>query len=100
TIAMATVIRVDGSAPRAEGAKMLVSGSGRVEGSVSGGCVEGAVADVARAVLSTGRPTIVRYGINRNMMWDVGLSCGGTIDVYVKSLEHRVHPSVDSVADV
>ena len=68
TIAMATVIRVDGSAPRGEGAKMLVSGSGRVEGSVSGGCVEGAVADVARTVLSTGRPTIVRYGINRNMM--------------------------------
>ena len=86
-IAMATVIRVDGSAPRDEGAKMLVTRSGKIEGSVSGGCVEGAVAEEAHKVLATGVPSIVRYGINKNMMWDVGLSCGGAIDVYVESLE-------------
>jgi xanthine dehydrogenase accessory factor len=94
-IAMATVIRVDGSAPRGEGAKMLVTRSGRIEGSVSGGCVEGAVVEEAQAVLASGHPTIVRYGINRNMMWDVGLSCGGAIDVFVESLEHGPVPAFD-----
>lgn len=97
-IAMATVIRVDGSAPRGEGAKMLVTRSGRVEGSVSGGCVEGAVADEALKVLESGAPVTVRYGINKNMMWDVGLSCGGAIDVYVESLERGAVPSFDEGA--
>jgi xanthine dehydrogenase accessory factor len=83
-VAIATVINVDGSAPRDEGAKMAIAGSGKVAGSVSGGCVEGAVADEARSVLETGVPKIVRYGINRNMMWDVGLSCGGAIDVFIE----------------
>jgi xanthine dehydrogenase accessory factor len=95
SIAMATVIRVDGSAPRGEGAKMLVTRSGRIEGSVSGGCVEGAVTDAAIAVLETGSPRTVRYGINKNMMWDVGLSCGGAIDVYVESLDRGAAPSFD-----
>lgn len=94
-IAMATVIRVDGSAPRGEGAKMLVTRSGRIEGSVSGGCVEGAVAEEAQAVLASGLPKIVRYGINRNMMWDVGLSCGGAIDVFVESLERGAMPAFE-----
>jgi len=83
-VAMATVINVDGSAPRGAGAKMLVSESGKIAGSVSGGCVEGAVAQAAQRVLATGQPVIVRYGINRNMMWDVGLSCGGAIDVFIE----------------
>jgi xanthine dehydrogenase accessory factor len=82
--ALATVINVDGSAPRDEGATMLIASSGKIAGSVSGGCVEGAVADEARSVLADGAPKIVRYGINKNMMWDVGLSCGGAIDVYIE----------------
>jgi xanthine dehydrogenase accessory factor len=81
--AFATVINVDGSAPRDEGATMLISDSGKIAGSVSGGCVEGAVIDEARSVLAGGPPKIVRYGINKNMMWDVGLSCGGAIDVFI-----------------
>lgn len=85
-VALATVIRVEGSVPRPEGAKLLVSGGGRIEGSVSGGCVEGAVAEKARGVLASGKPVIERYGINRNMMWDVGLSCGGAIDVFIQPL--------------
>jgi len=95
SIAMATVIRVDGSAPRGEGAKMLVTRSGKIEGSVSGGCVEGAVADEAQSVLANGDPKTVRYGINKNMMWDVGLSCGGAIDVYIESLERGKVPAFD-----
>jgi len=94
-IAMATVINVEGSAPRGEGAKMLLTRSGRIEGSVSGGCVESAVDEEAQAVLASGKPSIVRYGINRNMMWDVGLSCGGAIDVFVESLERGPLPSFE-----
>jgi xanthine dehydrogenase accessory factor len=94
-IAMATVIAVDGSAPRGPGAKMLVTGSGKIAGSVSGGCVEGAVAEEASAVLRGGAPVIVKYGINRDMMWDVGLACGGTIDVFIESLERGMQPSFD-----
>jgi xanthine dehydrogenase accessory factor len=85
-IALATVIKVAGSAPRGEGAKMVVAGDGRVAGSVSGGCVEADVAEAALEVLATGSPKISRYGINRNMMWDVGLSCGGAIDVFIEPL--------------
>jgi len=82
--ALATVINVDGSAPRDEGATMLIARSGKIAGSVSGGCVEGAVVDEAQSVLAGGPPKIVRYGINKNMMWDVGLSCGGAIDVFIE----------------
>jgi xanthine dehydrogenase accessory factor len=85
-VVMATVVRVDGSAPRAEGAKMLIAASGAIDGSVSGGCVEAAVADEARSVHAGGPARVVRYGINRTMMWDVGLACGGEIDVLVEPL--------------
>ncbi len=86
-IALATVIRVVGTAPRREGAKLVVSSSGEIAGSVSGGCVEGAVIEEALAVLTTGTPRVVRYGITADMITDVGLSCGGTIDVFVEPLE-------------
>jgi xanthine dehydrogenase accessory factor len=85
-LALATVINVDGSAPRDEGAKMAITSSGLVAGSVSGGCVESAVAQEAMTVMQSGTPKIVRYGINRNMMWDVGLACGGAIDVFIEPL--------------
>ncbi|MBC5805102.1 MAG: xanthine dehydrogenase [Candidatus Eremiobacter antarcticus] len=85
-VALATVIKVDGSAPRSEGAKMAVTRSGKIAGSVSGGCVEAAVAEEAFAVLDTGQPKIVRYGINRDMTWDLGLSCGGAIEVFIEPL--------------
>ena len=91
--ALATVIKVDGSAPRDEGATMLISASGKIEGSVSGGCVEGAVVDEARSVLDGGPAKIVRYGINKNMMWDVGLSCGGAIEVYIRRFEGPALPA-------
>ena len=83
---MATVIAVHGSAPRPAGAKMFVSESGNIAGSVSGGCVEAAVAEEAQGVIARGKPVTVRYGINRNMIWDVGLACGGTIDVFIGML--------------
>jgi len=85
-IALATVINVDGSAPRSEGAKMAITRAGKTVGSVSGGCVESAVAQAAMDVLASGTPSIEHYGINRNMMWDIGLSCGGAIDVFIEPL--------------
>ena len=86
-VAIATVVRVEGSAPRPVGATMAVSSAGNLAGSVSGGCVETAVFDVALDVLEANQPTTVRYGITDEMAWDVGLACGGTIDVYVEPLD-------------
>src|SRR5437773_10104210 len=86
-VAVATVVRVEGTAPRREGAKLVVSSGGELAGSVSGGCVEGAVREEALQVLRTGRPKLVRYGITADMLTDVGLSCGGIIDVFVEPLD-------------
>ena len=86
-VALATVVRAWGSAPRPLGSKMAVSASGGVAGSVSGGCVEGAVVEEARSVLASGVPKLVHFGVSREEAWAVGLSCGGTIDVYVEPIE-------------
>ena len=83
-VAVATVIKVEGSAPRPVGAAMAISSGGELAGSVSGGCVEAAVFEEARETLRTGRPKLLRYGITDEMAWDVGLACGGTIEVFVE----------------
>ena len=83
-VAIATVVKVEGSAPRPVGATMAVSSGGELAGSVSGGCVETAVFEEAQEVLKTGTPKLLRYGITDEMAWDVGLACGGTIEVFVE----------------
>src|SRR5215212_1094427 len=85
-IAVATVVNVDGTAPRREGAKLVASAGGELAGSVSGGCVEGAVLEEALRVLRTGRPALLQYGITSDMLTDVGLSCGGQIHVFVEPM--------------
>ena len=85
-VALATVTKVKGSAPRPPGSKMAVADDGRWVGSVSGGCVEGAVLAEAEAVLGGGPPKLVTFGITEGMAWDVGLACGGIIDVFVEEL--------------
>ena len=86
-IAIATVVNVEGSSPRAVGAKLAVSESGEMVGSVSGGCVEGAVFEEAMRVIKSGRPTLLHYGIADEFALDVGLACGGKIDVFVQRLD-------------
>ena len=83
-VGRAVVTSVWGSAPQAEGATMLVSGSGKMAGSVSGGCVEAAVAEEVRAAMARGAAKLVRYGISDERAWEVGLACGGSLEVLVE----------------
>jgi xanthine dehydrogenase accessory factor len=83
-VAAATVVRVAGSTPRREGARLLVSSAGDIWGSVSNGCVEGDVAAHAAEVLRTGRPRRAAYGITDEFAFNVGLSCGGSLEVFIE----------------
>ena len=86
-VALATVISVKRSAPRPPGSKMAVNEHGEISGAVSGGCVEGAVVEVAEQVLRGAGPQLLHFGIADEEAWDVGLPCGGEIDVYVERYE-------------
>ena len=85
-VALATVVGVWGSAPRQRGAKMAVSSAGEIAGSVSGGCVESAVVQVAQEVLASGVARLVRFAISDAEAFAVGLTCGGTLEVFVEPL--------------
>ncbi len=85
--AVATVTRVVGSAPRPVGARLVVSAGGAFAGSVSGGCVEGAVIEEAVRTMEDGIPRLLQYGITDEMSWEVGLACGGAIDVLVQAAD-------------
>lgn len=83
-VGRAVLIRTFGSAPRPEGAVLATTADGRLAGSVSGGCVEGAAAEEIQRARETGRSRVIRYGITDEQAWDVGLACGGTIDVLIE----------------
>jgi xanthine dehydrogenase accessory factor len=85
-VAIATVVETWGSSPRPAGSQMAVSEGGRIAGSVSGGCIEGAVADAARAVMESGAPQLLSFGVTNERAWEVGLACGGKVSVFVERL--------------
>ena len=92
TFSLATVVRTFSSAPREPGAAMAVASDGEVVGSVSGGCVEGAVYELANEVKANGRPVLQRYGISDDDAFAVGLTCGGIIDIFVEPVGQESYP--------
>ncbi|MDA1330082.1 MAG: XdhC family protein [Chloroflexi bacterium] len=85
-VALATVVSTWGSAPRPAGSFMAVNAQGQIAGSVSGGCVEGAVVEAAKESLKTGQGRLLHFGVADETAWDVGLACGGNIDIFVQPL--------------
>ena len=86
-VAIATVVETWGSAPRPAGSNLVINDAGDFLGSVSGGCVEGAVVTEALDVIESGKPKLLEFGVADETAWKVGLSCGGTIRVYVEKLD-------------
>jgi xanthine dehydrogenase accessory factor len=98
TVGVGTVVATFRSAPRPPGASMLVGPGGEAVGSVSGGCVEGAVYELAESVVGTGVPVLTRYGISDDDAFAVGLTCGGIMDVYVEKVNATTFPELDQIA--
>jgi xanthine dehydrogenase accessory factor len=97
-VGMATVVGTWRSAPRPPGATMLVGPDGTAVGSVSGGCVEGAVYELGQQVVGSGDPVLARYGVSDDDAFDVGLTCGGTIEIFVERVDPASFPELDQVA--
>jgi xanthine dehydrogenase accessory factor len=96
-IALATVIQTWGSSPRRAGAKMALTPGGKIAGSVSGGCVEGAVFEAGVEALKSNHPQLLHFGVADETAWDVGLACGGSIDIFVKPLDAEFFGALRSV---
>jgi xanthine dehydrogenase accessory factor len=98
-VGMGTVVATFRSAPRPPGASMLVGPDGSAVGSVSGGCVEGAVYELAQQVVAEGTPRLHRYGVSDDTAFEVGLTCGGILDVYVERVDSTTFPELGEIAD-
>jgi xanthine dehydrogenase accessory factor len=96
-IAVATVIQTWGSSPRRAGAKMALTPDGKITGSVSGGCVEGAVFEAGVDVLKSNRSQLLHFGVADETAWEVGLACGGSIDIFVKPLDPEMFKPLRSI---
>jgi xanthine/CO dehydrogenase XdhC/CoxF family maturation factor len=85
-VALATVVKTWGSSPRPVGSHLAIDGDSNFVGSVSGGCIEGAVIHEALEVMQDGKPRVLKYGVTHEMAWEVGLACGGQVHVYVEKV--------------
>ena len=99
TVGVGTVVATFQSAPRPAGASMLVGPDGTAVGSVSGGCVEGAVYELAQQVVASGEPVLERYGVSDDDAFAVGLTCGGILDVFVEKVDQETFPELGQIAD-
>jgi xanthine dehydrogenase accessory factor len=99
TVGLGTVVATFRSAPRPPGASMIVGPSGEAVGSVSGGCVEGAVYELGQSVVSSGQPLLRRYGVSDDDAFAVGLTCGGILDVYVEKVDQQTFPELGAIAE-
>ncbi len=86
-VAIATVVTTWGSSPRPVGSQLAVDDSGAMIGSVSGGCIEGAVVHEALATIKDGKPRLLDFGVTNEQAWEVGLACGGKVQVFVEALQ-------------
>jgi xanthine/CO dehydrogenase XdhC/CoxF family maturation factor len=86
-VALATVVKTWGSSPRPAGSMLAIAADGAFEGSVSGGCVEGAVIQAAREVIESGRHRLLEFGVTDDEAWQVGLACGGRIEILVEPVQ-------------
>ena len=86
-VALATVVTTWGSSPRPVGSQLAVDDGGKFVGSVSGGCIEGAVIKEAMDAIATGKPRLLDFGVTNEQAWDVGLACGGKVQVFVERVE-------------
>ncbi len=86
-VALATVVKTWGSSPRPVGSHLAIDGDSNFVGSVSGGCIEGAVIHEALEVMQDGKPRVLKYGVTHEMAWEVGLACGGQVHVYVEKID-------------
>ena len=86
-VAIATVVETWGSAPRPVGSSLIIDDQGNFLGSVSGGCVEGAVVNEALDVIRDGKPRLLDFGVSNDQAWEVGLACGGKIQIFVERVE-------------
>ena len=98
TFGLATVVGTFRSAPRDPGAALAVEDGGEVIGSVSGGCVEGAVYELATEVTETGQPVLQRYGFSDDDAFAVGLTCGGILDIFVEPVSKATFPELGEIA--
>ncbi len=85
-VALATVTETWGSSPAPAGSQMAIGAGGHYAGSVSGGCVEAAVVDAASAVMVSGEPVLLEFGVSQERAWEVGLACGGRVQIFVETL--------------
>lgn len=88
--AVATVVKVYGSAYRREGAKMLIEEDETVTGMISGGCLEGDVAEIAKEVIHSGKPLLKTYDMDEDLVWGLGLGCPGIVDIYIEPVPQKL----------
>ncbi len=86
-VAIATVVNTWGSSPRPVGSQLAIDIDGNMVGSVSGGCIEGAVVHEAKQVMANNVPKLIKFGVSDEMAWEVGIACGGEVEVYVERIE-------------